>query len=98
MSAYSFVLHTKKHNTEKPSDPDKYSTYKATLASPKDKAKIGLETANLTLTLKGTSDQILHDFPRHGTFQITIKQLDPNNEDEEDEDSATIPTTMEAYS
>ncbi|MCL2358697.1 MAG: hypothetical protein FWC74_02920 [Candidatus Bathyarchaeota archaeon] len=93
MSVYHFAMHTKKQVTEKHSDPDKHAAYKITLTTAKDNAKIGFENANLTLTIKAESDQALQDFPRHGVFQLTIKQLNPNNQEE----SKTVPTTMEIY-
>jgi hypothetical protein len=87
-------VHTKKQVTEKPSDPHKHATYKITPTSQKDKAKIGLENATVTLTIKAESDQALYDFPRQGAFQLTLNQLHPDNPEKE---SNTVPTTMETY-
>jgi len=95
MSAYTFILHTKKHNTEKPSDPDKHATYKVTLTTTKNTSnRIGQENAELTLIIKAESDQALYDFPRHGTFRLVLKQIDPNDEDTNDH---TRPTTITDY-
>ncbi|MCL2359688.1 hypothetical protein [Candidatus Bathycorpusculum sp.] len=96
MSTHRFILHTKKHNTEKPSDPDKPSTYKVTLASAKNSSQIGMASADLTLTIKAQSDQALHDFPRYTNFRLTIEKINSDSNDNPD-DEATVPTTMEAY-
>ncbi|MDR0471537.1 MAG: hypothetical protein LBH79_07450, partial [Nitrososphaerota archaeon] len=93
MSVYHFALHTKKQVTEKPSDPHKHAAYKITLTTARDNCKIGFENATVTLTIKAESDQALQDFPRHGVFQLTIKQLNPTDQAE----NHTVPTTMEVY-